>query len=134
MERIILPRHLVNRILHLAQASPDTEVCGLITAKQGRPQRCIPVPNVSDQPQRLFAMDPKSQIDALRNVREQNEELFGIYHSHPHSSAEPSDTDLDQAGYPEALYVIVSLNTKGVLEMRGFRLNKGKAERVQLEI
>jgi len=134
MERIILPRHLVNHILHQAQVSPHTEVCGLITAKQGRPQRCIPVPNVSDQPQRLFAMDPKSQIDALRNVREQNEELFGIYHSHPHSPAEPSDTDLDQAGYPDALYVIVSLNTKGVLEMRGFRLKDGKAEQVQLEI
>ncbi|MEN8802754.1 MAG: M67 family metallopeptidase [Thiogranum sp.] len=134
MERIILPRHLVNRILHLAQASPEAEVCGLITAKQGQPQRCIPVPNVSDQPQRLFAMDPKSQIDALRDLREQNEELFGIYHSHPHSPAEPSDTDLDQAGYPEALYLIDSLNTRGVLEMRGFRLNNGKAERVQLEI
>jgi len=134
MERIILPRHLVNRILHLAQASPEAEVCGLITAKQGQPRRCIPVPNVSDQPQRLFAMDPKSQIDALRDLREQNEELFGIYHSHPHSPAEPSDTDLDQAGYPEALYLIVSLNTRGVLEMRGFRLNNGKAERVQLEI
>jgi len=134
VEKIILPRHLVNCILHQAQVSPNTEVCGLITAKQGRPQRCIPVPNVSDQPQRLFAMDPESQIDALRNMRERNEELFGIYHSHPHSPAEPSDTDLDQAGYPDALYVIVSLNTKGVLEMRGFRLNDGNAEQVQLEI
>ena len=134
MDRIILPRHLVNQILHQAQISPDAEVCGLITARQGRPQRCIPVANVSEQPQRLFAMDPKQQIDALRSMREQNEELFGIYHSHPHSPADPSDTDLDQAGYPEALYVIVSLNTKGVLEMRGFRLKHGKAEQVQLEI
>jgi proteasome lid subunit RPN8/RPN11 len=134
MERIILPRHLVNHILHQAQISPHAEVCGLITAKQGRAQRCIPVANVSDQPQRLFAMDPKGQIDALRSMREQNEELFGIYHSHPHSPAEPSATDLDQAGYPEALYVIVSLNTKGVLEMRAFRLKGDKPEQVQLEI
>ena len=134
MEKIILPRHLVNHILHQAQISPEEEICGLITARQGRPQRCIPIPNASDQPQRLFAMDPGSQIDALRNMREQNEELFGIYHSHPHSPAEPSDTDLDLAAYPDALYVIVSLNTKGVLEMRGFRLKDGKAEQVLLEI
>lgn len=134
MENLILPRQLVNQILHQAQASPDLEVCGLITAKDGRPRRCIPVPNVSDQPQRLFAMDPKQQIDAQRRMREQGEELFGIYHSHPHSPAEPSDADLEQAGYPEALYIIVSLNTKGVLEMRGFRLKDGKAELVQLEI
>ena len=134
MERIILPRHLVNAILHQAQSDPDVEVCGLISAKRGRPQRCIAVPNVSDQPQRLFAMDPRDQIEALRDMRERNEELFGIYHSHPHSPAEPSATDLEQAEYPEALYIIVSLNTKGVLEMRGFRLKDGKAEQVQLEI
>ena len=96
--------------------------------------RCIPVPNVSDQPQHLFAMDPGRQIDALRRMRESGEELFGIYHSHPHSPAQPSDKDLQQVGYPDALYIIVSLNTRGVLEMRGFRLHEEKAVQVQLEI
>ncbi len=134
MERIILPRQLVNRILYQAQSSPDAEICGLIVACKGRPQRCIQVPNVSDHPQQLFAMDPERQIDALRKIREQGEELFGIYHSHPHSPAEPSDTDLQQVGYPDALYIIVSLNTRGVLEMRGYRLQNGKAAQVQLEI
>lgn len=134
MENIILPRHLVNQILYQAQSSPEVEVCGLIAARDGRPRHCIQVPNVSAQPQRLFAMDPARQIDAQRRMREQGEELFGIYHSHPHSPAEPSATDLEQAGYPEALYIIVSLNTKGVLEMRGFRLKDGKATEVQLEI
>ena len=134
MESIILPRQLVNRILYQAQSSPDAEICGLITAKAGRPLRCIPVPNISDQPQQLFAMDPRRQIDALRSMREQGEELFGIYHSHPHSPAQPSDRDLQQVGYPDALYIIVSLNTRGVLEMRGFRLHEGKAVPVQLEI
>ncbi len=134
MESIILPRQLVNQILHHARSSPDVEVCGLIAARGGRPQRCIPVPNVADQPQRLFVMDPARQIAAQRRMREQGEELFGIYHSHPHSPAEPSSTDLEQAGYPEALYIIVSLNTRGVLEMRAFRLREGKATEVQLEI
>ncbi|GMQ87462.1 MAG: desampylase [Gammaproteobacteria bacterium] len=134
MESIILPRQLVNRILCQAQSSPDAEICGLITAEGGRPLRCIPVPNVSDQPQQLFSMDPGRQIDAMRRMRERGEELFGIYHSHPHSPAQPSDRDLQEAGYPEALYIIVSLNTRGVLEMRGFRLHEGKAVQVQLEI
>ena len=134
MEKIILPRHLVNCVLHQAQSSPEAEICGLISARQGEPQRCIPVPNASDQPQRLFAMDPRDQIEAMRDMRERDEELFGIYHSHPHSPAEPSEIDLEQADYPDALYIIVSLNTKGVLEMRGFRLKDGKAEQVQLEI
>lgn len=134
MEHIILPRQLVNQILHQAQLSPDAEVCGLIAARNGHPQRCIPVPNIAEDPQRLFTMDPKEQIDAQRRMREQGEELFGIYHSHPHSPATPSTTDLEQAGYPDALYVIVSLNTRGVLEMRGFRLIEGEARPVHLEI
>jgi len=134
MERIILPRQLVNRILSQAQSSPDAEICGLITSKGGRPLRCISVPNVSNKPQHLFAMDPGRQIDALRRMREQGEQLFGIYHSHPHSPAQPSDKDLRQVGYPDALYIIVSLNTRGVLEMRGFRLCEDKAVQVQLEI
>ena len=119
METIILPRQLVNQILHQAQSTPDIEVCGLIASKNGRPTHCIKVPNVADEPQRLFTMDPARQIESLRRMREQGEELFGIYHSHPRSPAQPSAIDIEQAGYPEALYIIVSLNTKGVLEMRG---------------
>jgi proteasome lid subunit RPN8/RPN11 len=134
MEAIILPRQLVNQVLHQAQTTPEVEVCGLIAARDGRPVRAIAVSNVSDQPQRLFAMDPASQIDALRRMREQGETLFGIYHSHPHSPAVPTATDLEQAGYPEALYLIVSLNTRGVLEMRGYRLRGNQATEVQLEI
>ena len=134
MEHIVLPRQLVNQILHQAQGSPGEEVCGLIAAKNGKPRYCIAIPNVASDPQRLFAMEPAGQIDAMRRIREQGDELFGIYHSHPHSPATPSDTDLKEAGYPDALYIIVSLNTKGVLEMRGYRLRSGKAVSVHLEI
>jgi len=134
MEHVMLPRQLVNQILHQAQVSPASEVCGLIIARGGRPKRCIAIDNVSGRPQRLFAMDPRQQIDAMRKMREQEEELFGIYHSHPHSPAVPSDTDLEQTGYPDALHLIISLNTKGVLEMRGYRLRDGKTQEVALEI
>lgn len=133
MERLALPRQLVNQILQQAQAAPETEICGLITARNGRPQRCIPVPNVSEQPQRFFTMDPRCQIDAMRTMRERGEELFAIYHSHPHGPALPSDTDLEQAAYPEALYLIVALDTAGAPELRGFRLADGRFTQIQLE-
>ena len=134
MEEVVLPRPLVNKILHQAQSSPDKEVCGLIAARNGQPDDSFPVSNVSTRPSRLFVMDPGQQIEVMRRIREQGLELFGIYHSHPHSPAEPSVADLEQAGYPEALYLIVSLNTKGVLEMRGYRLKENRAVEVQLEI
>jgi len=70
----------------------------------------------------LFAMDPTQQITAMRTMRERGETLFAIYHSHPNSPPLPSATDLAQANYPDTLYLIISLQTRGVLEMRGFYL------------
>jgi hypothetical protein len=41
---------------------------------------------------------------------------------------------LQQAAYPDALYLIVSLDTKGVLELRGYRLRESAVESVELEL
>jgi len=134
MKHIRLPRPLVNRILALAQGAPDREICGLVSEGNNQTLRCIPISNVAKQPDRLFTMDPAQQINAMRQMREQNETLFAIYHSHPNEPAEPSVTDIEQAGYPEALHLIVSLNTKGVLELRGYRFENDRAEAIHLEI
>lgn len=132
MEQIIFPRQLADQILQHALSSPELEVCGLIAGRSGRPLRAIPVRNVADQPQRLFTMDPAGQIDAQRDIRERGEELFGIYHSHPHGPAHPSTTDLEQAGYPRALYLIVSLDSTDAPQLRGFRLDDGHPRQVNL--
>jgi len=123
-QAIYLPRPLVNHILHHAQQTPDEEVCGLIGAVEQAPKSCYPVRNVAPTPANRFLMDAQGQVDAMRQMRDNNEALFAIYHSHPASPPVPSQTDLEQSTYPEAYYFIVSLNIKGVLEMRGFRLNR----------
>ncbi|MFZ5595268.1 MAG: Mov34/MPN/PAD-1 family protein [Pseudomonadota bacterium] len=134
MPSVKLPRPLVNQLLHQAQCDTDYEVCGLIGARQGVATHCYPVTNGAAIPEARFAMDPKGQIDAMRRMRECGEELFAIYHSHPASPALPSVIDLAEAAYPEALYLIISLNIQGVLEMRGFRLKNQNAEEVALEL
>lgn len=119
---IPLPRALVNQLLHYAQTSPEREVCGLIGAKNGAPTRCYPIGNAASSPSTHFQLDAQGQIDAMRAMRENGEDLFAVFHSHPSAPAQPSAEDAAQAAYPEALYLIISLNTKGVLELRGFRL------------
>jgi proteasome lid subunit RPN8/RPN11 len=133
MTVVRLPRPLINQLLHHAQQSSSTEVCGLIGGKGGVATRCYPIANIASAPRRLFAMDPAQQIAAMRAMRECGEELFAIYHSHPDSPPLPSPADLAQANYPEALYLIISLQTRGVLEMRGFRLKDNSIVEVQLE-
>lgn len=121
-EEIQIPRKITNQLLHLAQVSPDFEVCGLIGSKNGLPTHCYPIKNSAELPQQRFLLDAGQQISAMAKMRELGEELFAIYHSHPASPALPSSYDLELAAYPEALYLIISLNTKGILEMRGFKI------------
>ena len=124
---IEIPRELVNQILHHAQSTPDLEVCGLIGAKDGKPTSCHPVRNIAATPHLRFQLEPTGQIEAMRRIRERGEALFAIFHSHPTAPAEPSPVDLAEAAYVDALYLVISLNTKGVLEMRGFRIGEDKS-------
>ncbi|MGH7232344.1 MAG: Mov34/MPN/PAD-1 family protein [Nitrospiraceae bacterium] len=56
-----------------------------------------------------YFMDPKEMLAAFKDMRERQIELAVIYHSHPHSPAYPSTTDIGLAYYPDAAYVIISL-------------------------
>lgn len=120
---IRLPRKLTNQLLHLAQISPEQEVCGLIGAHaDGHPTSCYPIDNSAATPQNRFLLNPAQQIEAMRLMRNRRESLFAIYHSHPQAPALPSNVDVEQAAYPEALHLIISLDTQGVLELRGFQI------------
>ena len=120
---ISLPRKLINQLLHLAQISPEQEICGLVGANaQGKPCSCYPIRNSADTPQQRFLLDASQQISAMKLIREKGETLFAIYHSHPNTPAIPSVSDIEQAVYPEVLHFIISLNTKGVLELRAFKI------------
>lgn len=131
---IQIPRKITTQLLHLAQISPDKEICGLIGSKNGFPISCYPVNNAAEQPQQRFLLDAKQQIAAMTIIRERDEQLFAIYHSHPTAPAQPSAADLELAVYPNAVYLIISLNTKGVLEIRGFKLENNNFQEVTLSL
>lgn len=120
-KEVELPRKLVNELLHKAQLSPQQEVCGFVGIKD-QEFSCYGVENIADEPATQFLMEPTQQLTAIKDMREQNQEMFAIYHSHPAAPAIPSARDLEHSAYPDAYYLIISLNTKGVLEMRCFKL------------
>lgn len=136
MESAHIPRKLINQILEQAQQSPGKEICGLLSSRNSdnsnQPAHCYPIANTSSEPDHRYLMDPQQQINTFRIMREHDEELFAIYHSHPESPASPSAEDLQQASYPEALHIIVSMSTKGTLQLRGFRLKAGSAVAVDI--
>jgi proteasome lid subunit RPN8/RPN11 len=129
-----LPRKLTNQLLHLAQSSADVEICGLVSAKNGLPLRCYPIKNIAENPQQHFLLDPSEHIAALKIMREHKEQAFAIFHSHPSAPAQPSATDIVLSAYPELFNLIISLNTKGVLEMRGFAIKDKTVEEIELTL
>lgn len=93
-------------MLEQARRSPDHEVCGLLGGRHATAEHYYPVANIAGEPACEYLMDPKQQIDAMRGMRERGEDLMGIFHSHPDSPAQPSDTDLARAEYPDTIYII----------------------------
>jgi proteasome lid subunit RPN8/RPN11 len=129
---LALPRTLVNRILALAQQQPDTETCGLLGARNGEATHYYPVKNIAADPTTRFEMDPQQLIDVMKTLREHDEQLLAVVHSHPHSPPVPSAADMEEFGYADAYYLIVSLNVKGVLEMRAYKLMDGSMQCIDL--
>jgi len=126
IKEIAIPKKIIQELLHHAQQTPEQEVCGLISSQNNTPICSYPINNTADKPESFFNLDAKQQIQAMAQMRDNNEQLFAIYHSHPTAPAIPSTTDIEQANYPEALYIIISLNTKGVLELRAYQLDNAR--------
>jgi proteasome lid subunit RPN8/RPN11 len=130
-----LSRKLVSELLHLAQISPDAEICGLISSKNNEPVHCHPIKNVAENPANRFLLDPKQHISAVKKMRENGEALFAVYHSHPTAPACPSTLDLEMAmDEKNMLHFIISLNTKGILELRAFKIENQNATEIRITL
>jgi len=96
---------VVDVIAHARECQPR-ECCGLLLGTSGDIVASVRARNLADSSTR-FLIDPKSHIEARRAARNQGMEVVGFYHSHPHSQAYPSATDLAEANYPECVHLIV---------------------------
>ena len=92
----------------------------------------MPARNLADSPTR-FILDPRDHIDALRRARRRGLDVVGFYHSHPATAAWPSPTDVEEAGYAEALHLIVSL-AAGPVDARLFRIDRDAVTEVRMVI
>ncbi|MBM3203695.1 M67 family metallopeptidase [Candidatus Woesearchaeota archaeon] len=128
-----IPRKVVLAMLHHVQQQPEQEVCGLVGGRGGKALSYYPVENVAACRSNRFSLDEVGQIAAMKTMRIRQEELLGIFHSHPEGLVEPSVMDEALSGYPEALMLIGSAGTRGVLELRGFDL-KTPDRRVEVEL
>lgn len=102
---LIVPRWAIERMRsHVAAAAPE-EACGLVSGRASLVRRVTPIENMLHSKTR-YRMEPYAMVEELMEIDELMEELLAIYHSHPHGPNHPSETDLAEAYYPDAVSII----------------------------
>src|SRR5258706_1221695 len=120
----------LDAIVAHARAEAPAECCGMLVGRDASIDEAVRAKNIAGRPTR-FLIDPKDHIDARRAARGRGLDVLGFYHSHPHSPAWPSPTDVTEAAYPDSVYLIVSLEG-AVEDTRLFRIGHGGATELPL--
>jgi proteasome lid subunit RPN8/RPN11 len=125
-------------VAHARRDSPN-ECCGLLLGKEGEVTAAVPITNVAADPRRRYELSPAEHIAQIKQGRERSSsgstiDVVGVYHSHPHTRAEPSPTDLREA-WPNFVYVIAGpVVESNDVPVRGFFLEETILNEVELVV
>jgi proteasome lid subunit RPN8/RPN11 len=132
---VTIPRFRIRRealdvIVAHARAEAPAECCGMLIGRDTSIDEAARAKNIAQSPTR-FLIDPKDHIHVRRAARSRGLDVLGFYHSHPHSPAWPSATDIAEAAYPDAVHLIVSLDGSAA-DARLFRIDRDSAVELAL--
>ena len=106
-----IPKQFADAMVQHALEEDPNECCGLLAGKDGQVTRHYRITNAEKSPYR-YSMDGKELLAAYNEIEDDGLEIQVIYHSHTHSPAYPSNTDIRLATWPDAYYLLVSLMDK----------------------
>jgi proteasome lid subunit RPN8/RPN11 len=123
-----ITRDQVDDLFAHAREDAPNECCGYLKLNDGMVEEVFRAENTYAAPTR-FMLDDKSLFAA----NELDDEGYGvaIYHSHPRSAPEPSQTDINIAAYPHWLYLIVSLAEEEPV-VRAWRIADGRVDEEEI--
>ncbi len=128
-----VPRQMVEEMIAHAREEAPNECCGMIGGADGSATTVYRSINAEASPLR-YSLDASDQFRIMQEMEKRGEELVGIYHSHTASAAYPSQTDVNLAAYPDAVYVIVSLEDPENPDVRGFWIRDGQIDEADLDV
>jgi [CysO sulfur-carrier protein]-S-L-cysteine hydrolase len=119
-------------VAHARRDHPD-EACGVVTGRDGRPERFLPMINAARSPT-FYEFDSKDLLRLYREMDDRDETPVVIYHSHTATEAYPSRTDISLAFEPDSHYVLVSTRESDSVEFRSFRIVAGEVTEEDVRI
>jgi proteasome lid subunit RPN8/RPN11 len=127
-----ISRELLDEMVaHAAQDAPN-ECCGMIATRDGEAVTVHRATNAAASPLR-YEIDGAEQYRIQMAIDDADLDLGAIYHSHTRSAPYPSQTDINLAFYPEALYVIIGLAGEEP-DVRAFQIRDGQVSDAELEV
>ncbi|MFN8015386.1 MAG: M67 family metallopeptidase [Acidimicrobiia bacterium] len=82
---------------------------------------------------RIYSVDPQDIFNATKYANEKQLEIVGIYHSHTHSQAYPSPTDIEKSVDKNWCYTIVSLAEDEVIA-NYFQIINSEVKKIDIEL
>jgi [CysO sulfur-carrier protein]-S-L-cysteine hydrolase len=129
-----ITRSLLDEIVAHARDDVPNECCGMVAGRNGEATRVYRARNAEESPFR-YVIHPSDQFRIMTEIEDRGEEITAIYHSHPKSPAEPSQTDINLAeNWPDPLYLICSLADPDAPELRAWSIRDGSVEEVELNV
>lgn len=125
-ERITIKKEDYTQIINYCKKVMPEEACGLLAGRKEGNHHIIEklylLTNIEHSPNH-FSMDPKEQLQAVKDARANDLVILGNFHSHPDTPARPSKEDKRLAYDTNAIYMIVSLMEKNKPILRGFHID-----------
>lgn len=106
--KLFIPEVLYRKMINQCLEERPLEACGLFGGARGHVTMALATDNAERSPI-LYRVNERQLVEAHREIQAAKQEIIGIYHSHVKTDPVPSQTDIEQATFPEAFYVIVSL-------------------------
>ena len=127
-----IPQALIDDMVAHAQAEDPNECCGLVSSREGDAVKVYRTTN-TEASQFRFVIEPQEQLHIYNEIENAGLDLGAIYHSHTRSEPYPSQTDINLAFYPDALYVIVGVAADEP-EVRAFTIRDGRVAEDELVV
>ena len=132
VKTVLIPRAALDDIVAHALEARPAECCGVLIGREDEIVETVRSANLSPDPNR-FELDPRVHIDAVRAARDRGLRVVGFYHSHPHSAAQPSATDIAESPYADHVHLIVSVQDRRA-DVRLFTIARGAFDELPLSV
>jgi proteasome lid subunit RPN8/RPN11 len=118
---------VLGRIVAIAEADPDREVCGFVLANAAAGPVVVGARNAAEDPSTGFRIDPADVLAILRRAERGGAEVAAVFHSHPSGGGALSARDHDGFSargspvLPGAQVWIIAMERGRAIEVRAHR-------------